>query len=141
MYSCVFTAFYMHFTELMTSFLFREPLPGSWDTDLDDFQKILVLRCLRADKVTNAMQVRKRWKMNQNESLLSFSSFFTHSPHHSIHRTTPFHSMHHFHSIHRTIPFTVPLHPIHCTTPFHSLHHYKRLYLNACTAHDSIRLY
>ena len=38
-------------------FLFsREPLPGSWDTDLDQFQKIIVLKCLRADKVTQAMQ-------------------------------------------------------------------------------------
>jgi len=34
----------------------REPLPGDWDTELDSFQKILVLRCLRADKVTNSMQ-------------------------------------------------------------------------------------
>lgn len=34
----------------------REPLPGNWNTDLDDFQKILVLKCIRADRVTNAMQ-------------------------------------------------------------------------------------
>ncbi|XP_065895241.1 dynein axonemal heavy chain 1-like isoform X2 [Dysidea avara] len=34
----------------------REPLPGHWDDDLDEFQKLLVLRCIRADKVTNAMQ-------------------------------------------------------------------------------------
>ena len=34
----------------------REPLPGSWQTDLDQFQKIIVLKCLRADKVTQAMQ-------------------------------------------------------------------------------------
>lgn len=34
----------------------RELLPGIWDTYLDDFQKLLVLRCLRGDKVTNAMQ-------------------------------------------------------------------------------------
>jgi len=37
--------------------LHREPLPGHWDDDLDEFQKLLVLRCIRADKVTNAMQV------------------------------------------------------------------------------------
>ncbi|XP_029455356.1 dynein heavy chain 1, axonemal [Rhinatrema bivittatum] len=34
----------------------REPLPGTWDDKLDAFQKLLVLRCLRGDKVTNAMQ-------------------------------------------------------------------------------------
>ena len=31
-------------------------MPGSWATDLDMFQKIIVLKCLRADKVTQAMQ-------------------------------------------------------------------------------------
>lgn len=35
----------------------KEPLPGHWDSDLDEFQKMLVLKCVRADKVTNAMQV------------------------------------------------------------------------------------
>ncbi|XP_075795609.1 dynein axonemal heavy chain 1 isoform X2 [Pelodiscus sinensis] len=34
----------------------REPLPGKWDSQLDSFQKLLPLRCLRGDKVTNAMQ-------------------------------------------------------------------------------------
>lgn len=34
----------------------RQPLPGIWDQFLDQFQKLLVLRCLRGDKVTNAMQ-------------------------------------------------------------------------------------
>lgn len=34
----------------------REPLPEPWNTDLDAFQKLLVLKGLRADKVTNAMQ-------------------------------------------------------------------------------------
>ena len=36
--------------------LFREPLPGHWDTDLNSFQKLLSLRCIRADKITNAVQ-------------------------------------------------------------------------------------
>lgn len=31
-------------------------MPGIWDEYLDQFQKLLVLRCLRGDKVTNAMQ-------------------------------------------------------------------------------------
>ena len=34
----------------------REPLPGHWDTDLDSFQKMLVLKCIRLDRLTNAMQ-------------------------------------------------------------------------------------
>lgn len=34
----------------------KEPLPGHWDTDLDEFQKMLVLKCVRADKIPNAMQ-------------------------------------------------------------------------------------
>uniref|UniRef100_A0A8D2QN50 Dynein heavy chain n=1 Tax=Zosterops lateralis melanops TaxID=1220523 RepID=A0A8D2QN50_ZOSLA len=34
----------------------REPLPGKWQDELDAFQKLLVLRCLRGDKITNAMQ-------------------------------------------------------------------------------------
>ena len=34
----------------------REPMPGSWDTDLDSFQKMIVLKCLRTDKITEAMQ-------------------------------------------------------------------------------------
>lgn len=37
----------------------KEPLPGHWETDLDEFQKMLVLKCIRADKITNAMQVRQ----------------------------------------------------------------------------------
>ena len=35
----------------------KEELPGHWDKDLNEFQKMLVLKCVRADKVTNAMQV------------------------------------------------------------------------------------
>ncbi|XP_010014835.1 PREDICTED: dynein heavy chain 1, axonemal, partial [Nestor notabilis] len=34
----------------------RVPLPGKWEAELDAFQKLLVLRCLRGDKITNAMQ-------------------------------------------------------------------------------------
>ena len=35
----------------------RELLPGVWNTCLDSFQKLLVLKCVRPDKLTNAMQV------------------------------------------------------------------------------------
>ncbi|XP_056267415.1 dynein axonemal heavy chain 1 [Pseudoliparis swirei] len=34
----------------------REPLPGEWDTKLDSFQKLLVLRCLRADCLVQGLQ-------------------------------------------------------------------------------------
>ncbi|XP_047438259.1 dynein axonemal heavy chain 1 [Mugil cephalus] len=34
----------------------REPLPGEWDTMLDSFQKLLVLRCLRADCLVQGLQ-------------------------------------------------------------------------------------
>ncbi|XP_077133083.1 dynein axonemal heavy chain 1 isoform X2 [Ranitomeya variabilis] len=34
----------------------REGLPGELDQKLDSFQKLLILRCLRGDKLTNAMQ-------------------------------------------------------------------------------------
>ncbi len=35
---------------------YRENLPDEWMTKLDSFQRIIVLKCLRPDKVTNAMQ-------------------------------------------------------------------------------------
>ncbi|KAJ3111551.1 Dynein heavy chain 1, axonemal [Phlyctochytrium bullatum] len=34
----------------------REKLPGRWNDGLSSFQKILVLRCIRADRVTSAIQ-------------------------------------------------------------------------------------
>lgn len=37
-------------------FAYREPLPGEWDTILDSFQKLLVLRCLRADCLVQGLQ-------------------------------------------------------------------------------------
>ncbi|KAK2534504.1 hypothetical protein Q9966_007154 [Columba livia] len=42
--------------QLLTTASAKQPLPGKWETELDAFQKLLVLRCLRGDKVTNAMQ-------------------------------------------------------------------------------------
>ena len=49
----------------------REALPGHWDTDLDSFQKLLVLKCIRADKVTNAMQV------GETQCTVVLRSFYT----------------------------------------------------------------
>uniref|UniRef100_A0A3Q3STI9 Dynein, axonemal, heavy chain 1 n=1 Tax=Mastacembelus armatus TaxID=205130 RepID=A0A3Q3STI9_9TELE len=34
----------------------REPLPGRWDSELDSFQKLLILRCLRADCLIQGLQ-------------------------------------------------------------------------------------
>uniref|UniRef100_A0A8C5G6F5 Uncharacterized protein n=1 Tax=Gouania willdenowi TaxID=441366 RepID=A0A8C5G6F5_GOUWI len=34
----------------------RQPLPGEWDTKLDSFQKLLVLRCLRTDCFIQGLQ-------------------------------------------------------------------------------------
>lgn len=61
-------SFYIHdqvlirtiFITCAASYFCSEPLPEPWNTDLDAFQKLLILKCLRADKVTNAMQVRKK---------------------------------------------------------------------------------
>ena len=43
---------------ILNLFLFvcREPLPLQWESKLTAFQKLLVLRCIRADKLTNGMQ-------------------------------------------------------------------------------------
>lgn len=40
-------------------------LPGQWATQLDPFQSILVLKALRPDKVTNAMQILVANKLGQ----------------------------------------------------------------------------
>lgn len=37
-------------------FVSREELPGTWDTELDSFQKLLILRCLRADCLIQGLQ-------------------------------------------------------------------------------------
>ena len=34
----------------------QEELPGKWAQEFDDFQQLIVLKCIRPDKVTNAMQ-------------------------------------------------------------------------------------
>lgn len=31
-------------------------MPGKWNDKLDSFQKMIILKCLRPDKITNAMQ-------------------------------------------------------------------------------------
>lgn len=37
-------------------FAYRELLPGDWDTKLDSFQKLLVLRCLKTDCLIQGLQ-------------------------------------------------------------------------------------
>ncbi|KTF88877.1 hypothetical protein cypCar_00027703 [Cyprinus carpio] len=44
----------------------REPLPGEWDSGLDSFQKLLVLRCLRADRLTHGLQDFVASQLGQN---------------------------------------------------------------------------
>ncbi|XP_041945152.1 dynein heavy chain 1, axonemal isoform X2 [Alosa sapidissima] len=34
----------------------RQPVPGEWETKLSSFQKLLILRCLRADSLTQGLQ-------------------------------------------------------------------------------------
>lgn len=34
----------------------REPLPGEWQKKLDSFQRLLILRCLRADCLVQGLQ-------------------------------------------------------------------------------------
>ena len=38
------------------SSLFRENLPDEWMKKLDSFRRIIILKCIRPDKVTNGMQ-------------------------------------------------------------------------------------
>ncbi|XJO76015.1 hypothetical protein BDV3_006595 [Batrachochytrium dendrobatidis] len=59
-----FTDFDTGFTESIDHYMaifdsstpHREPLPGIWQDKLDGFQKLLLLRCLRADCVTSGIQ-------------------------------------------------------------------------------------
>ena len=46
-------------------YIAREPLPSHWDADCDSFQKMLVLKCIRVDKLTNAMQDFVALKLGQ----------------------------------------------------------------------------
>ncbi|XP_046394196.1 dynein axonemal heavy chain 1-like [Ischnura elegans] len=59
-----FSGIVKEFPSLMSSFreIFdsadphRLPLPGRWEEELDQFQHMMVLKCLRPDKLTNAIQ-------------------------------------------------------------------------------------
>jgi len=49
----------MHVVKLTTvvhNFVFREESPGQWNEKFDSFQKMIILKCLRPDKITHAMQ-------------------------------------------------------------------------------------
>ena len=52
--------FHQYSTEFRAYFDSQEPhkadMPGKWDAELSSFQKLLILKCLRPDKFTNAMQ-------------------------------------------------------------------------------------
>jgi dynein heavy chain len=48
-----------------SSTCFKDPLPGRWDTDLNIFQKLLVLRCLRQDKIQEAIMAFVTAEMDQ----------------------------------------------------------------------------
>ena len=47
---------YYFFLLFISTLYYRAQLPQEWSDRLDDFQKIIFLKCLRPDKVTNAMQ-------------------------------------------------------------------------------------
>jgi dynein heavy chain len=52
-----FMEYATHFKTIFDSaFPHKEQLPGSWNSQLSDFQKLLVLKCLRSDKMTPAIQ-------------------------------------------------------------------------------------
>uniref|UniRef100_A0A672RMS5 Uncharacterized protein n=1 Tax=Sinocyclocheilus grahami TaxID=75366 RepID=A0A672RMS5_SINGR len=51
---------------LYSSHTCREPLPGEWDSALDSFQNLLVLRCLRADRLTHGLQDFVASQLGQN---------------------------------------------------------------------------
>ena len=53
----------------------REPLPEPWLTSLNSFQRIIILKCLRPDKVTNALQVAFEKDSNIWQSCLAAELF------------------------------------------------------------------
>lgn len=48
---------YQRLRELWIIHSFRATFPEPWETELNNFEKLLVLKCLRPDKVINAMQI------------------------------------------------------------------------------------
>ena len=61
--------FAAHVAEWRTYFdsgtCFKDPLPGRWNEELSPFQKLLVLRCLRQDKIQEAVMAFVTGEMDQ----------------------------------------------------------------------------
>jgi dynein heavy chain, axonemal len=68
-----FKEFDKDFTERVTEWrayfdsgtCYKDPLPGRWDADLSPFQKLLALRCLRQDKMQEAIMAFVTGEMDQ----------------------------------------------------------------------------
>ena len=120
---------------------FREPLPDHWNTDLDDFQKLLALKCIRADKLTNAMQVyvwdgvlaQRNNHLPQMGAVLHCHHMLTRSHAHAyIHMLTRSHSHAHM------LTFTCSHAHIHILTCSHSLHAHMLTCSHSHTSHARI---
>lgn len=52
-----FVSFHKKFKKIFdTAEAHEEPMPGEWNNKLNSFQKIILLKAIRADKVTTALQ-------------------------------------------------------------------------------------